>query len=101
LSVYVKRSIEYSIRLIMELLYTFSAKIRLLKGETNDYGLSWGIWLLYAEKRGPICNLGAYLWVMESTMDFTKKTPSFMSLITSIVFSDSFGGKNLLMKYEK
>ena len=52
-----------------------------------------GVFTFILERRSPICNLGSYLSIIESNMDFTKKTPSFMSLITSIVFSDSFGVK--------
>ena len=50
--------------------------------------------LVQGEKRRQVRDLGAYLWVIESIMNFTtQKKPSLASLITSIVFNDSFGMK--------
>ena len=37
--------------------------------------------------------MGAYLWVIELIMDFTKKIPSLVSLIAPIVFNDSMEWK--------
>jgi len=53
-----------SMRLIIELLWVFWAKIRSLKGETNVYGLYWDFSFHCGEKRRCVCNLGAYLWVI-------------------------------------
>jgi len=38
--------------------------------------------------------LGAYIMGFESIMDFTKKIPSLVSLIASIVFNNSTGVDN-------
>jgi len=53
--------------------------------------------LVQGEKRRQVRDLGAYLWVIESIMNFTtQKKPSLASLITSIVFNDSFGMKTYI-----
>ena len=47
-------------------------------------------------KRSQTCVLGVYLWVMESIIDFTKKIPSLVSLLVSIVVNDLSGVENFI-----
>jgi len=96
LSAYVKRSINYLIELIMELFCAFWAKIRSLEGETNVYGLYWNINFHYGERRRHVRILGSVLMRFASIIDYTKETSNLLSLIASIVFSDSIGVKNYI-----
>ena len=56
-SMFVKRNIQYSIRLIMELLCAFRVKIRSAREEIDVYGLSWGVYFHCGEKGRQVCVL--------------------------------------------
>jgi len=89
----------------MELFCVFWAKLRSLKGETNIYGLYWGIQFHYGQKRSQVCILGAYLLIMNQLWTLQKNT-KFSDFIRFYCVQWLFWGEklhllNLLMEYDK